>query len=154
MLQEWYSICKMCFSVGLWIKCPEDLLSKWEYVGITVSYIRVFKDTLTGGVCVWEAGNSGKEWKLTSLALKWNIGIHAVTHHCILKRLNVAQNPHNILEMYKNADRLDLRLSWWFWGFALCILISFVMHICFNPINPSVGIHEWTFICCVIHGRY
>lgn len=62
----------------------------------------------------------------------------------------VAHNPHNILKTYKDADRLHFQRSCWFWCFAFCILIVFIVHFCLKPINLSTGIHECIFICLLI----
>lgn len=123
--------------------------------GITVSYITVFKDTLTAGKCVCARVRVrlGREWK-HSLP---NSVIHAVT----LATLNVAHIPQNILKIYKDADRLYFQLSCLFWGCTLSILISFVVHICLSPVNLSIGIHGCIFIfclhintCSVLHSLY
>lgn len=130
-----------------------------------VTYISIIRDTLTCGKCVcvfvyvceWvrerEAGNTGREWKHSFLAQKWSIVIHAVILDSILKILNVAINPHNILKTDKDADRSDFQLSCWFWGFSLCSLIFFV-HICLELIIVSTCIKASSFsvnTCCVFH---
>lgn len=130
----------MCFSVGLDLKLQRGSVIEMGICGnhCFVHYLSV-KHTLTWGV----AGKTGREWKHRSEIL-----LYMLSHFTILKRLKVAHNPHNILKMYKGVDRISSSPD--DSGFAFCVLIAFVVHICLNPAKTSSGIEQWLFICFVL----
>lgn len=94
-------------------------------------------------MCVW----GWKHWERVE-TLKWNIVIHAVTLDSILKRLNVAHNPHNILKMYYDADRLDFQPSCRFSGFVLWFHLL-CTSAC-KPISRNTGMDQCVKVYCSV----
>lgn len=130
---------------GIRFKTPERICywngNMWESLFRTLSVCQTH--SYMGGGCVCVARKTGREWKHRSEIL-----LYMLSHFTILKRLKVAHNPHNILKMYKGVDRISSSPD--DSGFAFCVLIAFVVHICLNPAKTSSGIEQWLFICFVL----